>query len=506
MNSSDDIVSEYPVYALASPYATSALAIIRVTGVHSIQLLSKLCKNAACLLSSKANMSAPYELVDTKVHIDGSIEYIPLDTAMITPYYAPRSYTGQEGADICIHGSLAGIQRLCHALHKQGFEQASPGEFTKRAFLNGKLDLTQAEAIHEVIQAQNESNHIEALEKLGGSIFSYIDTIKKKLLHLVATCSVTLDYPEDEVQESVDINTEDIVQAITMIDEVLQGYDFAQLKKINFRVVLAGRTNAGKSSLFNALLKQERAIVSDVHGTTRDFLEHELMLNDMFLTLYDTAGIREIVMCDMNHDTVSSEVTVEQEGIRRSKELLMHAHVIVYVYDGNEGWTAYDTELLEHLGYSVNAAMVDLSQPEAILILVKNKIDICPHDKDAHAITSVPLHILQHSKVYADIVSVSTKQYNTISGVQKALYKSFTSGVVLPQNDVPPLSSLRQKIALEESKESLQQVLSGLKDNIPLDMISLDLDMAMKALGSITGEVTSEDVLDTVFSHFCVGK
>lgn len=487
---------DQPIAALATPYLTSALAVIRITGKGCISLLSKLCKKSEQLLLARANYTRLYELTDPR---DASI----LDTAMITIYYAPKSYTGQDSAEISMHGSLPGIQRMLDALYFVGFEHAEPGEFTKRAFLNGKLDLTQAEAINDLVEAQNYSNHMEAAQKLGGSVASYIDSIKQDLLSLVAACHVSLDYPEDEIQEDVEIKKDAVHSAARKLDAVLSGYELAQLKKAAIPVVLAGRTNAGKSSLFNALLKEDRAIISQEHGTTRDFLECAVSLKDLSIAFYDTAGIRD-----------RAEGDIETEGMQRARNLMRQANIVLYVLDLHEGWQKEDTQLLQSIMDAAEPATSAAHiKPEATLtqwrkkiLIVCNKTDLCPELRQETATSCVPAHILAKSQIHKQPVFLSAKNYLSLDALLSTLYTLIISQVNVPEGNVPLLTSLRQKQLLEECRNSLEQVLIALEQGIALDMISLDLDAALSALGKITGEVPTEDILEKIFSSFCVGK
>ncbi|XP_060083963.1 tRNA modification GTPase MnmE-like [Ylistrum balloti] len=416
-----------------------------------------------------------------------------LDRAMITVYRGGKSYTGEESADITIHGSIAGIQRLLSTLYHVGFAAAEPGEFTKRAFLNGKLDLTQAEAVHEVIQAQNSSSHIEALEKLAGSVFSYIDTIKQDVLQLVAACRVSLDYPEDEIQERIEFKTEDIQNAINKIDAMLAAYQIHKTRQSTLRIVICGQTNVGKSSLFNALTREERAIVSSTHGTTRDFLESSFSLRDIPITLYDTAGIRSLTPQDKDR-------SIEEAGIERSKELIAHAQLILFMVDMHRGWTEKDTVLFQDM----LALHGKEDTPPAVLI-VYNKCDLLASPPSEAVYTTIP-HALSAYKNPSSTVCISAKQYRNIDVLLSNIYTVLCKDMPSSYEGLPQLSSERQKTLLEESKSALVEVARALEHSLPLDMISLDLDQALSSLGKITGEVLDDDVLDLVFSSFCVGK
>ncbi len=333
MQTNNDLnhIADYPIVALATPYVKSALSVIRISGVDCLQLLTKICtlriqsKKAQGIYNIK-----PWTARRCIVRYPHTKECI--DDAIIIVYKAPHSYTGEDMAELSIHGSLVGIEKILDALYLIGFCEAPPGEFTKRAFLNGKIDLTQAEAIHSIIDAHSSATHAEAIQQLSGSLTQKIEIIKQSITNIVAKYTVSLDYPDDEIQESVIVTPDDIKKVINMLTPLISSYDLGKLQKEGASVVLGGRTNVGKSSLFNVLLKEERAIVSEQEGTTRDFLESRVQYRGIPITLYDTAGLRE------------GGSYVEEVGVKRSKTLLHNADIILFVFDAQKGWTYQDTE------------------------------------------------------------------------------------------------------------------------------------------------------------------
>lgn len=472
---------DHPIVALATPRYKSALAIIRICGNGCLELFDPFISSAHKKLSKWASNSTKFcRLIDP-------VSQKPLEEVMLCVFRTPHSFTGQDGLDISLHGSLISIDNLLNALYKNGFEVAEPGEFTRRAFINGKIDLTQAEAIHSLIESHTAHAHSLALEQLSGSIVGFINSIKHSLTKLVALCTVCLDYPDDEIQESTTIDVLDIQLLIEQVSNAIKSYDLSRIHREGAVVVLAGRTNSGKSTLFNALLKEDRAIVSNSHGTTRDFLESQLVLKDIPIRLYDTAGLR------------STNQKIEQEGIQRSYTLLKSADIILYIIDASIGLEEEDYKQLEILTANNTNSFSNI-------IVLWNKIDL-------KSCVAVPDTIVLSNKSNTDIkifsdniIALSAHTHIYITQLQSTIYQKLHNNDGLLTNDVTLISSLRQKQLLENCRLSLEHVLEGLHTKQPLDMISLDINSALSSLGQITGEISNEDILDVVFRSFCVGK
>ena len=483
-NNISNTIPEHPITALATPPYKSALAVIRITGTGCIKLFSSFV-----IITDK---SIPFEqraanhTIYSTIHNPTTKQI--LDEVMITVYRAPKSYTGQDLIEISLHGSMVGIHELLSALYAHGFEPAEAGEFTRRAFLNGKLDLTQAEAIHALIDANTSTAHTIALQQLGGSITHYIDAIKQSIVELSAICSITLDYPEDEIQEDTTLDYTLIESLILQLDNAIHSYDLSRIHREGAVVVVSGKTNAGKSSLFNALLKEDRAIVSNIHGTTRDFIESQVQIKDIPLRLYDTAGLR------------ITTAQVEQQGIEKSYKLLSSADSILYTIDATANITQEDYTQLSIFIYEDNI------NPSRIII-VWNKIDSDSYIPAPETIEISSKDNTQHISIPStQIIPISALQYTHLNTLQNAIYNTIGKNNLPLQEDTVVINSLRQKQHLEQCKTSLQHVKDGLDQGYPLDMISLDLHSALTALGNITGEVSNEDILDVMFSNFCVGK
>lgn len=334
-----------------------------------------------------------------------------------------------------------------------------------RAFLAGKLDLTRAEAVNEVVNAQTGAAHEMALRRLGGSVEVAIDTLKRELVPIMAAVTVQIDYPEEETGE-IPFPRETVERVRSSLQELADSYRTGRLYQEGIRVALAGRTNAGKSSLFNAILKEERAIVSETHGTTRDYIESHLDLRGIPALLFDTAGLRR------------TREEIESEGIRRSRAVIESADVVLYVVDGIRGYAEEDQRLLQEIENLTGGTT----------ILVWNKID---HG----SCTAAPVGTVAVSAT--SVQGIATLAERIRSAVQR-------EEPVRP--GAPVIDSLRQHNLLNRAADALAHVLEGLDQAMPVDVIGLDLQEALNALGEITGEVTSADILDAVFGSFCVGK
>ena len=442
------------ICALATPWGKGAIGLIRISGINAIEQLAPLFSRREELHNAPGH---------TLVH--GSIKDPAngnrLDEVMIAVYRGPRSYTGQDTAEIMCHGSLPGIRSILDLLRKNGFRDAGPGEFTMRAFLNGKMDLTRAEAVNELIGAKTKSSHRLAFERLKGSIFHTIEGIKQDLVSVSAEVELQLDYPEDEIDFDTAGTSLPIKGIMDRIIALLTSYNTGKLYRDGMRVTLAGPTNAGKSSLFNLFVKEDRALVSETHGTTRDYLTELLTLRGIPVTLVDTAGLRE------------SDDTVEAKGIERSRAFIAKSDVVLFVWDST---APLDTEA--YRAWVADAAHV---------VGVWNKTDL-----DGHTCPE-------------GFVPVSAETGAGFAELEEAIIECIEADTAGLETGAV-IDSDRQKALLEEAYEALEQTLAGFNANIALDAIAVDIQEALRALGEITGEISSNDILQRMFGSFCVGK
>lgn len=442
-----------PICALATAWGESALAIVRTSGEGSIERVARVFSRGDALRSAAGNT-----LLHGWLARSGEV----IDEVVVAVYRAPASYTGQEGVEITCHGSIPGVGRILALLKEQGFRDASPGEFTLRAFLNKKLDLTQAEAVNEIVAARTRAAHDLALHRLGGAVHDRIEAAKQHLTKLAGMIEVGLDYPEDEVPGELVSVLPELADIRRDLDQLADTYRTGKLYQDGIRVAICGKTNAGKSSLFNLFAREERSIVSTFHGTTRDYIETSIAIEGIPIALYDTAGLR------------NSEDPIEAEGIRRSERIIENADLVLYLVDGAAGLTLEDEGFLR-------------DQEGSRLLPLWNKVD--------EASLPVP----------AGFLAVSAKTGQGMGAVQEAILERARGGGVALSGEVV-IDSQRQKELLDRCSEALGNIEEGIENGMPSDAVALDVREALDALGEITGEVTSADILNTMFAGFCVGK
>ena len=436
----DAYTTDEPIYALATPYAPSAIAVVRTSGDNAIEMISRAFSGAKRLLSAQNATLVHGRLRDAS----GS----DVDEVVLAVYRKGHGYTGEEAVEINAHGSLRGLDRIFRLLEELGFRKAKKGEFTYRAFMHGRLDLTQAEAVEELISAKSESVQAAALDRLEGSLKKKLQDIRRRLLMMSASLEVQLDYAEDEILEDWVMPTAELDAIISELSRIRATYDASALWREGAKVVLAGETNAGKSSLFNLLTKEERAIVSPVRGTTRDYLEADTMIHGIPVRLYDTAGLRE------------SDDEIEMEGIRRSERLIREADLVLYlVAPGDSEEVSWDTPTITVRTKS------DISRGEGLSVSVKS------------------------GEGLDELLDEIKRRLTEGRG-------DFSSSVII--------DSERQKDALDLLLSQLEFLVSHGDESY--DIIALFFQSALSVLGEITGEVTSEELLDTLFSNFCLGK
>ncbi|HUX22164.1 MAG TPA: tRNA uridine-5-carboxymethylaminomethyl(34) synthesis GTPase MnmE [Spirochaetia bacterium] len=443
------------IAALATPWGESALAVIRTSGQGSIDKLASVFSKPEALRSAPGNSLIHGRILAPK---GGST----VDEVVLAVYRSPRSYTGQDSVEIFGHGSIPGVRGLLSALKEAGFRDAGPGEFTLRAFLNKKMDLTRAEAVHEIVSAKSREAQSLALHRLSGAVEERINSAKRHLTGLASTIEIQLDYPEDEVAGELGTALPEVRGAGAELRSLLSTYRAGRLYQEGLRVSLCGKTNAGKSSLFNLLLREERSIVSELHGTTRDFIESWITLSGIPISLFDTAGLR------------ASTDVVEVEGIRRSERIVGNSDLVVYLVDAATGVTEEDDRFLEGV------------VPER-RICVWNKFD------------------LQHAAPPEGYLPLSAVTGEGLERITDEIVGRASGAGTIGSSDVV-IDSLRQKALLERAVEALEHVDEGIAGGMPADAVAMDLREALDALGEITGEVTSADILNTMFANFCVGK
>jgi len=448
-------MQEDTICALATATG-GALGIIRISGPKSLEILTSICN--LTLTEAKGN-TIHYTHIRTP---QGDI----IDEVMVSVFRAPHSYTGEDSAEISCHGSSYIMNKLLELLLQQGCRLANPGEFTQRAFLNGKMDLSQAEAVADLIASTNKATHQMAMSQLRGHFSSELALLRDQLLHLTTLLELELDFSDHEELEFAD-RTEllELSQQIEKhIAKLISSFETGQAMKQGVPVAIVGKTNVGKSTLLNRLAKEDRAIVSDIHGTTRDTIEDAINIQGVQFRFIDTAGLRH------------TDDKVEQIGIERTYQTIQKARIVLWLFDDVP--TKEETDEIRKRCEG------------RTLIPIHNKADI----QSPANISDMP-----------SLLNISAKRGDGLSALEQRIYEA-ADIPELKENDVV-VSNARHYEALLRAQADLQRVIEGMKTNLPSDLIAEDLRQVLSHLGEITGgNITSQEVLNNVFSHFCVGK
>ena len=468
-----NILNNDTICAIATPHGIGAIATVRVSGPEAFPIVASLFQQHGQPIDADTIVS--HKVLHGMMVDDGET----LDEVLVTFFKAPHSFTGEDSAEISVHGSMYIQQKLLQVLIAHGCRMAEAGEFTRRAFVNGKFDLAQAEAIADLISSESEAAHRVAINQLRGGFSKELQVMRSKLLEMTALMELELDFSEEDVEFA------DRTQLKALLDEiqahVIQLKDSFRLGnaiKNGVPVVIVGQTNTGKSTLLNALLGEDRAIVSDIAGTTRDTIEETLNINGILYRFIDTAGLRE------------TDETIEKIGIERSYRKIQEATFIIGMLDGSSDYEA----LLAATNEIVSK--VDLDQQQLLLCI--NKVDMLPDHGES--VLGQLRQDLDNESVM--VICISAKDKFGLGDLYNAL--KFSQPLAHP--DATLVTNVRHYEALVHANESLNRVKVGLEMNIPTDLVSEDLRDALYSLGSITGEITNDEVLGTIFSRFCIGK
>ncbi|MBQ8678616.1 MAG: tRNA uridine-5-carboxymethylaminomethyl(34) synthesis GTPase MnmE [Treponema sp.] len=454
---------EEPIAAIATALAPAALGIVRCSGKNCIELFSKIFSRPKALLEAEGNTIVYGWILETE---NGKRK---IDEVLVSVFRAPKSFTGEDMVEISCHGGVHVVQTVYNLLLQNGFRAAEKGEFTFRAYINGKADLTKAEAVREIIDSKTDASQSRAAGRLAGNLYETIDGVKKQIVDTLAAIEVEIEYPEDEETIADSFDASELKSAERTLCQLADSWKSEKIYQDGARVVLCGRTNAGKSSLFNALLKEDRAIVSDIAGTTRDFIESWIDFSGIPARLFDTAGLRE------------TDDVIEAIGVERTKDLSEDADLILYLVDATVGLTDEDKAFI---------SAVPSSLP---IILVWNKADKLDGALPAH-------------EEYDSIrqVEIAAKKGSGLGDLSEAIKQALSRSSATTDGGTA-LGSERQKVSVEKALDCVRHALS-LTEDYALDAVVQDLEDCLDALGEVTGDVTPEDVLDSIFSHFCVGK
>lgn len=458
---SNSYTPEEPIAAIATALAPSALALIRISGKNCIELLSKVFSRPKALTQAEGNTIVYGWIVDSV----NPEQKQKIDEVLVSVFRAPKSYTGEEMAEISCHGGISPVTAIFNLLLKNGFRTALPGEFTFRAFINGKTDLTKSEAVKEIIDSKTDASRSLAAGRLSGNLYNEIQSIKEKIISTITSIEVELEYPEDEENFSDSFDSTLLLQAKNSLTELSKSWQSQKLYQDGARIILCGKTNAGKSSLFNALLKEERAIVSDIEGTTRDWIESWVSFDGIPARLFDTAGLR-----------ITDDV-IEQRGVEMTKDLTQDADIIIYLVDSTKEESKDDIDFINSFNGKIP------------VIKVLNKIDV----------------LQNNSKLDENSVKISAKTGLGISDLIKTVKGALVQSTKSDRTQAG-LGSERQKQAVDEALDSVNHALEVSKGGFSMDAVVQDLEDALSFLSEITGETTPDDILGNIFANFCVGK
>lgn len=450
------------IVALATPPGIGAIGVIRLSGKRSVEIVNGLFPSKDLHGAASHTLHVGYLQHQETV----------IDEVVVSLFKAPRSYTGEDVVEISCHGSPYIHQQVMDACIHQGARLAKPGEFTLRAFLNGKLDLSQAEAVADLIASNTEASHKTALNNIRGRFSRTLKDLREQLIKFSALIELELDFSQEDVEFADRKELKKLVaDAMSQTTQLVNSFKLGNVIKNGVSVAIIGKPNAGKSTLLNSLINEERAIVSDIPGTTRDTIEEVINIDGILFRLIDTAGIR-------NHTTD----IIEGFGIERSLQKMQEANIVVYLFDANETET---TELLR--------TVADMKEKGLNYLPVANKIDRENEGEVKSKFSSIE-----------GVIFISAKTGLHLEVLKEKMVDLVLKDTVSSENVI--VTNARHYHSLIRINEALADVINGLEDRIPGDLLALDIRKALQYLGEITGEITNEDQLDYIFSKFCIGK
>jgi len=457
------------IVALATPNGIGAIAVIRLSGLDAINIANSVWKGKD--LTKQASHTIHFGHI-----MDGDLM---LDEVLVSLFVAPKSYTRENVVEISCHASGYIIESIIKLFIKKGARSAKPGEFTLRAFLNGQLDLSQAEAVADLIASNSKASQQVALQQLRGGFSNQLQTLREQLVNFASLIELELDFAEEDVEFANRDQLKQLIVDITrIIGRLIQSFELGNAIKQGVNTVIAGRPNAGKSTLLNALLNEERAIVSHIPGTTRDTIEEVLNIQGINFRLIDTAGIRE------------ATDAIEQIGVQRTMEKISQSALLIYVFDSEQ----ISPEELK-------SDLESLQSPGIAMLLVANKMDLIQQDKKRESIQE-----FFRTSGLPDLqtIFISAKEKLYIDDLKNKIYGTAIKDQL--SGDETLVTNIRHLEALQKTEEALVRVLGGIDGSITSDFLSMDIKQALHYLGEITGAVTTDDLLENIFSKFCIGK
>ncbi len=456
------------IVALATAHGSAAIAVIRLSGPNAFKVVEKnfytkdLKKKP---LHNKASHTIHFGLIVQNEVI--------VDEVLVSVFKGPNSFTGQDSVEISCHGSPFIQQQIIQLFLAAGARHAQPGEFTLRAFLNGKFDLSQAEAVADLIASNSAISHQVAMQQMRGGFSNKIKLLRENLINFASLIELELDFSEEDVEFANRTDLKNLIHSINnVVQKLISSFELGNVIKNGIPVAIVGKPNAGKSTLLNVLLEDERAIVSEIAGTTRDTIEDEITIDGVLFRFIDTAGIR------------TTTDVIEQIGVNKAFEAIQKSAIVIYLFDSHEissGDLKNEIDMLkEHIGTSQ-------------LVIVANKID-----------TENISDLKKEFSDFPDIIFISAKTHDYIKDLKLKLLELFDARTVTATDTI--VTNARHANSLKNVNNALQKVLDGLDKNIVADLLALDIRYALDEIGTLTGEVTNEDLLTNIFSKFCIGK
>ena len=456
------MISNETIVALSTPPGIGAIGVIRLSGKDAITITNS-------VFSGKDLLKQDSHTLHFGLIKDGDMV---IDEVVVSLFVAPKSYTKENVVEISCHGSNYIIQQIISLLIRRGASAAKPGEFTLRAFLNGGLDLSQAEAVADLISSDSQAAHSVAMNQLRGGFSTELNLLREQLIHFASMIELELDFSEEDVEFANRDQLQDLINKITLvINKLIRSFELGNVIKEGINTVIAGRPNAGKSTLLNALLNEDRAIVSEIAGTTRDTIEEVLNISGINFRLIDTAGIRE------------ATDTIEAIGVEKTMQKISQSAVLVYLFD-----------VLNLSASEIKEDIKSLHKPGVSFVAVANKMDLSYNDR------------LKELNLPADInfISISAKENQGIEELKELIYNTAVGDKLSANHTM--VTNIRHVEALQKTQVALSSVANGLLNPVTSDFLAMDIKQALYYLGEITGQVTTDDLLENIFSKFCIGK
>jgi tRNA modification GTPase len=453
------------IAAIATPYGESGIGVVRISGPSVEKVATRLFRPKKRTARLRSHHLFYGEIIDPE---NGKA----LDEVLLTLMRGPKTYTREDVLEINCHGGYLVLKRVLEVVLGQGVRLAQPGEFTKRAFLNGRIDLSQAEAVVDVIRAKTAKSLRIANQQLRGNLSHQVEGLRARVVRGLAQVEALIDFPDEEMEIDEDVMRMNLEESRRGVEGLIESYEEGRIYRDGVSVSIVGKTNVGKSSLLNVLLKENRAIVTPIPGTTRDVIEEVLNIHEIPIRLVDTAGMRR------------ASDPIEREGVRLAKGKVAEADMVIVVVDGSRGLDAHDWEIMDEVR-------------EKKKVVAVNKRDLP---------LKISMEQIQGALPDTRVVEISALKNRGVDKLRECLYSTLTRDGIGPDTGEAVVANARHKKALEESLQCLRRAREGMEGKTPFEFVALELRSCLDHLGEIGGETTTEDVLECIFSQFCIGK